>query len=539
MNRVRRCEILTLLYLTGLCFCAVSYAANVDPNATWPLCGRITENPPAEWVATDGCPSGRFGDPTYSDEPLSSTFGPRPLFSENNRYDFHRGVDIATPNGTPFFAIADGTVAIAGEHPSYSDPLVSVSHFRPGEASCNSGGCYRSLYLHISNRVVNESDQVVKGQLLGYTGASSSGFQHLHFEVRDAPAADPFSAWSRDAIHPLSVLPYEAPDNTTIVFNDVDFSNPDSGRVDLGLTSSRYDLVALDLDLFDDNGQALPQSGDTPDDNGYYVEPSSFHMETWNFMYSHKNSSAYPWESFGAGGVNECPYHADHGVSYDANVHMDQQFPGKPLEGLFNGLHVRTLRYWPSDQSDYEVNLEFLALQGDASCVEATATFISGDTTTAQWGDCASRFAINAGLNDAWYYPETNGQGFFITVFPDIGFVSLAWFTYDTELPPPDSVANLGDAGHRWLTAIGPITGNQAVMNIEVASGGIFDTATEIARTDPPGSDGIIILTFENCNSGTIEYDIPSINQQGIVPIQRVAGDNIVICEALKGNMTK
>jgi len=32
---------------------------------------------------------------------------------------------------------------------------------------------------------------------------------------------------------------------------------------------------------------------------------------------------------------------------------------------------------------------------------------------------------------------------------------------------------------------------------------------------------------------------ICSINKQGIVPIQRVAGDNIVICEALKGNMTK
>jgi hypothetical protein len=25
---------------------------------------------------------------------------------------------------------------------------------------------------------------------------------------------------------------------------------------------------------------------------------------------------------------------------------------------------------------------------------------------------------INAGLNDAWYYPETDGQGFFITIFP-------------------------------------------------------------------------------------------------------------------------
>lgn len=145
-------------------------------------------------------------------------------------------------------------------------------------------------------------------------------------------------------------------------------------------------------------------------------------------------------------------------------------------------------------------------------------------------------FTINSGLNDAWYDPETSGQGFFITVFPNLGAVSLAWFTYDTELPPGDAVANLGDPGHRWLTAVGPIEGHGAVMDIELTSGGIFDTATEITRTDPPGSDGTLTLTFTSCNSGTIEYDIPSIDRQGIVPIQRVATDNVVICEALSND---
>jgi len=145
-------------------------------------------------------------------------------------------------------------------------------------------------------------------------------------------------------------------------------------------------------------------------------------------------------------------------------------------------------------------------------------------------------FKINPGLNDAWYDPDTDGQGFFITVFPDLGYVSLAWFTYDTVLPPGDAVANLGDAGHRWLTALGPITEDQVIMNITMTSGGIFDSAIEIQRTDPPGSDGTIILTFDDCNSGTVEYDIPSINRQGIVPIRRVANDNIVICEALGSN---
>jgi hypothetical protein len=145
-------------------------------------------------------------------------------------------------------------------------------------------------------------------------------------------------------------------------------------------------------------------------------------------------------------------------------------------------------------------------------------------------------FTLNPGLNDAWYNADTAGQGFFITVFPDLGKVSMAWLTYDTGLPPLDATANLGDPGHRWLTAVGPIEGNQVLMNIEMTSGGLFDSATEINRTDPPGSDGTILLTFDSCNSGTVEYDIPSIDRQGIIPIQRVADDNIALCETLNSN---
>lgn len=138
-------------------------------------------------------------------------------------------------------------------------------------------------------------------------------------------------------------------------------------------------------------------------------------------------------------------------------------------------------------------------------------------------------FAMNAGLNDAWFDPATDGQGFFVTVFPDLNFVSLAWFTYDTELPAEDDSANLGDPGHRWLTAGGVIEGNRAVMDITVTSGGIFDAASDIQRL----SDGVITLTFDDCVGGLIEYDITSIDQQGSVPIQRVANDNIALCEAL------
>ena len=148
----------------------------------------------------------------------------------------------------------------------------------------------------------------------------------------------------------------------------------------------------------------------------------------------------------------------------------------------------------------------------------------------------APGFKINAGLNDAWYNPLTDGQGFFVTVFPDIKLVFLAWFTFDTELPPMDATANLGYAGHRWLTAIGSYVDNQVVMNISITTDGIFDNGAEVQNTDPPGSDGTIILTFEDCSTGTVEYDIASINKQGIVPIQRIANDNAALCEALSSS---
>ena len=42
------------------------------------------------------------------------------------RYDFHRGVDIPIPIGTPLVAIDDGTVRIAGSHSAYGDGVVQV-----------------------------------------------------------------------------------------------------------------------------------------------------------------------------------------------------------------------------------------------------------------------------------------------------------------------------------------------------------------------------------------------------------------------------
>ena len=137
---------------------------------------------------------------------------------------------------------------------------------------------------------------------------------------------------------------------------------------------------------------------------------------------------------------------------------------------------------------------------------------------------------INAGLNDAWFSSETDGQGFFFIVFPEIKQMFMTWFTYDTERPPGDVMAKLGEPGHRWLTAQGAYEENVAVLNMHVTSGGVFDSSQPVPVTE---QDGEITVEFNTCNSGTVVYDIPSIDRQGIVPIERIVLDNVSLCYLL------
>jgi hypothetical protein len=142
----------------------------------------------------------------------------------------------------------------------------------------------------------------------------------------------------------------------------------------------------------------------------------------------------------------------------------------------------------------------------------------------------AESIAINPGLNDAWYNPDTPGQGFFITVFPDIEMMFLAWFTYDTERPAGNVQSNLGEPGHRWLTAFGPYSGSTADLTVEVTSGGVFNATNPIPGQE---SDGSIQVDFGGCNAATVTYDITSAGVSGEIPIERIALDNLPVCEAL------
>jgi hypothetical protein len=146
----------------------------------------------------------------------------------------------------------------------------------------------------------------------------------------------------------------------------------------------------------------------------------------------------------------------------------------------------------------------------------------------------AGDFQINAGLNGAWYYPATNGQGFLIDVFPVSKLMFVAWFTFDTELPGESATANLGDPSQRWLTAQGAFVGNQAVLDIYSSADGLFDVRPPVPTSV---QDGTLTIEWSDCNTGIATYDIWSIDMQGIIPIERPVTENVPLCESLNEMM--
>lgn len=139
---------------------------------------------------------------------------------------------------------------------------------------------------------------------------------------------------------------------------------------------------------------------------------------------------------------------------------------------------------------------------------------------------------INHGMAGAWYEPATDGQGFFMDVFDNLNLMFLAWFTFDLERPDPGAQAMIGEPGHRWMTAVGPFSGDTAEMAIYWTRGMIFDSPNP-PRVDPNLQDGTMTVEFFDCSTGLVTYDLGTANVQGQVPIQRIANDAVELCESL------
>jgi len=201
---------------------------------------------------------------------------------------------------------------------------------------------------------------------------------------------------------------------------------------------------------------------------------------------------------------------------------------GSPVGGLYNNWGDEPDNFRNQDAAGIALTDWILGFAGQWNDVDALNTLYY----IIEYDTAMDEFSINPGISDAWFNPATNGQGFFITVFADLGQMFLAWFTYDVERPADGVTALLGDPGHRWVTAQGPYAGNTANLTIFVSEGGRFDASQPAVTTDPDG-DGTLMLTFTNCAEGMVKYEITSLGLSGEIPIQRVVADNVPLCEAL------
>src|SRR5579884_2622883 len=106
--------------------------------------------------------------------PITSGYGWRihPIFHTR---EFHTGIDIAAPWGTPIQAAADGTVLFAGWMRGYG-MLVILDH----------GNGLSTTYSHLSSYSVHVGEHVQRGEVIARIGSTGwSTGPHLFFEIRE------------------------------------------------------------------------------------------------------------------------------------------------------------------------------------------------------------------------------------------------------------------------------------------------------------------------------------------------------------------
>lgn len=137
---------------------------------------------------------------------------------------------------------------------------------------------------------------------------------------------------------------------------------------------------------------------------------------------------------------------------------------------------------------------------------------------------------INAGMDGAWYEPETAGQGFFLDARSDPqggGFIFASWFTFGDQTA----------SGQRWLTAQGAFSGNGAAIPVYQTTGGSFDDPRPASTIEV----GLLEMTFADCASASFRYllfgdgDGDGDGAEGEIDVIRVVPGTQALCEELAG----
>lgn len=118
---------------------------------------------------------------------LTSAFGWR-RSPVTGRQNFHNGIDIAAPAGTPVRAAQSGQVTSAGYNNVYGNYII-ITH----------RGGYSTLYGHLSTTLTRTGAAVETGEHIGAVGSTgTSTGPHLHFTIyRSGTAVNPINLLTR------------------------------------------------------------------------------------------------------------------------------------------------------------------------------------------------------------------------------------------------------------------------------------------------------------------------------------------------------
>lgn len=170
------------------------------------------------------------------------------LFQRSDTHK-HRGIDIAAPEGTPLYAVADGIIerasgAFAPGFSGYGAHVV-IRH----EHACGSNLPAWTLYSHMQDVAVHPLQHVSRGQFIGTVGRTkftrenptalfNESGAHLHFEVSpsrypqdsEAPRLDPVVWLKSRGAHPLVSAPvqYDADNRAHLASDAVNASSAPS-----------------------------------------------------------------------------------------------------------------------------------------------------------------------------------------------------------------------------------------------------------------------------------------------------------------------
>ena len=154
----------------------------------------------------------------------------------------------------------------------------------------------------------------------------------------------------------------------------------------------------------------------------------------------------------------------------------------------------------PPMSSSFPVSLGVLA----AGSYEVTWNFYlrhTADGTTTFLGKLSGPLVvapgslqISAGFTGNWFDPASSGHGFSIEVLPD-NVMLAQWYAFAPE------------GGQAWISAMGPITGNSAVLQgyFPVGPGGRFPPQFNPGQLSNQFW-GTITFVFSDCNTGQVSW---------------------------------